>query len=109
MPAFAVRIAAGDTAVAYSGDTAPCAALPELAAGCDLLLCEADSARPDDPPVHHTPEEAGATATAAGVGRLVLTHIGPYLTAARAVERAAGRFRGPVTHAAPGDVLTATG
>ncbi|HEY3503076.1 MAG TPA: MBL fold metallo-hydrolase [Actinocatenispora sp.] len=103
VPAFAVRIAAGDVAVAYSGDTAPCAALTDLAAGCDLLLCEADGARPDE--AHHTPEDAGATATTAAVGRLVLTHVGPFLTGTDAVERAAAVFRGPVTLATPGEAL----
>ncbi|MFD8637447.1 MBL fold metallo-hydrolase [Streptomyces sp. NPDC059533] len=109
MPAFAVRIeggdgGSGDGSLVYSGDTAPCAALTELARGCDVLLCEADSAEPPavGERVHHTPEDAGDTARAAGAGRLVVTHVGPSLTPERAVSRAAARYRGPVEYAAPG-------
>ncbi|WBP88703.1 MBL fold metallo-hydrolase [Kitasatospora cathayae] len=102
MPAFALRVEAGGRSLVYSGDTAPCAALAELAAGCDLLLCEAEG----DDPAHHTAEQAGATATAAGAGRLVVTHVGRALTPAAAVARAATRFAGPVEHADPGAVFT---
>ncbi|MFF4011231.1 MBL fold metallo-hydrolase [Streptomyces sp. NPDC001717] len=108
VPAFAVRIedgggSAGGSLV-YSGDTAPCAALTELARGCDVLLCEADSTEPPavGERVHHTPEDAGDTAGAAGAGRLVVTHVGPSLTPEQAVSRAAARYRGPVEYAAPG-------
>ncbi|MEU6235067.1 MBL fold metallo-hydrolase [Kitasatospora sp. NPDC047058] len=103
IPAFALRVAdaAGRTLV-YSGDTAPCAALTELASGCDVLLCEAGYAGPEQDPVHHTPEDAGDTARAAGAARLVVTHVGRELTPASAVARAAERFGGPVEYAAPG-------
>ncbi|GAB2869010.1 MBL fold metallo-hydrolase [Actinocorallia aurea] len=105
MPAFALRVEEGGRSLVYSGDTAPCAALTEFAAGCDVLLCEADSASP--PPVgeravHHTSEEAGETAHAAGAGRLVVTHVGRSVAPEDAVRRAEGRFRGPVEYAAPG-------
>lgn len=73
MPAFAPRAEADGRSPAYSGDTAPCDALTELAAGCDLLVRGGDDTRGDtpggpgaEPPVHHTPEEAGETAYAAG-------------------------------------------
>ncbi|MEU4118703.1 MBL fold metallo-hydrolase [Kitasatospora sp. NPDC028055] len=102
MPAFALRAEAGGRSLVYSGDTAPCAALTELAADCDLLLCEAEG----DDPAHHTAEQAGATAAAARAGRLVVTHVGRALTPAEAVARAASRFAGPVGHADPGAVLT---
>ncbi|MEW2223030.1 MBL fold metallo-hydrolase [Streptomyces sp. NPDC006990] len=106
IPAFAVRIEAeaeGRT-LAYSGDTAPCANLAELAAGCDALLCEADStqASAEGPQVHHTPEDAGDAATAARAARLIVTHVGRTLTPQEAVTRASARFAGPVDHAAPG-------
>lgn len=104
MPAFAVRIEAADRSLVYSGDTAPCAALTSLAEGCDVLLCEAES--PQAPAggeqVHHTPEDAGDTATAARVGRLIVTHVGPFLTPGQAVARASARFDGPIDYAAPG-------
>lgn len=104
IPAFAVRIEAAAGSLVYSGDTAPCASLTELAAGCDVLLCEAESDRVpvDEEPVHHTPEEAGETARAASAGRLVVTHVGRFLTPEQAVTRAATRFGGAVDYAAPG-------
>ncbi|WP_432109469.1 MBL fold metallo-hydrolase [Streptomyces sp. AA1529] len=104
VPAFAVRIEAEGRTLAYSGDTAPCANLAELAAGCDVLLCEADSAQApaEGPQVHHTPEDAGDTATAARAARLIVTHVGRSLTPQQAVTRASARFTGPVDHAAPG-------
>lgn len=100
MPAFALRVEVDDNALVYSGDTAPCANLTGLAEGCDLLLCEAEGT----PDVHHTPEQAGATAGAAGVGRLVLTHVGRAVT--HPMERAAAEYGGPVGQAAPGRRFT---
>ncbi|GLY84489.1 hypothetical protein [Actinoallomurus iriomotensis] len=35
-------------------------------------------------------------------GRLIVTHVGPFLTPRQAVARAAARFTGPVDYAAPG-------
>ncbi|MEU6674590.1 MBL fold metallo-hydrolase [Streptomyces sp. NPDC046925] len=108
IPAFALRVAAGDSSLVYSGDTAPCAGLTALAEGCDVLLCEADSAeRPaDGEQVHHTHEDAGDTASAARAGRLIVTHVGRSLTPEQAVAGAATRFEGPVVHAAPGAVFS---
>ncbi|MET0134499.1 MAG: MBL fold metallo-hydrolase [Kibdelosporangium sp.] len=100
IPAYAVRIEHGGRSIVYSGDTGPCADLTVLAEGCDVLLCEADSA--ESTPGHHTPEEAGETARAAG--RLVVTHVGPFLTPRQAVERAASRYDGPIDYAEPGSV-----
>ncbi|MFJ6755100.1 MBL fold metallo-hydrolase [Streptomyces sp. NPDC091273] len=113
MPAFAVRVEAGGRSLVYSGDTAPCTALTALAEGCDLLLCEAESAGPPSPDegghLHHTPEEAGTTAAAARAGRLVVTHVGRGLTPDEAVSRASAHYAGPVDHAAPGTVFTLAG
>ncbi|MFD3656137.1 MBL fold metallo-hydrolase [Streptomyces sp. NPDC058620] len=111
MPAFAVRIedkgADGGGVLVYSGDTAPCASLVGLAAGCDVLLCEADSSTvpAGEPRVHHTPEEAGETARRAGAHRLVVTHVGPGMTPGDAVSRARRSYDGPVGHAAPGSTF----
>ncbi|GGU84775.1 MBL fold metallo-hydrolase [Streptomyces albospinus] len=104
MPAFAVRIEAAGTSLVYSGDTAPCPSLTELAEECDVLLCEAESAQPsvESEQVHHTPEDTGDTARAARAGRLLVTHVGRFLTPERAVARASARFDGPVEYAAPG-------
>ncbi|MCP2336345.1 MBL fold metallo-hydrolase [Actinomadura rupiterrae] len=108
MPAFALRAEAAGRTLAYSGDTAPCTALTELAAGCDLLLCEADTPDrlPPDEAVHHTPEDAGDTARAAGARRLLVTHVGPFLIPDEATKRAATRYHGPIDYAAPRSVHT---
>jgi ribonuclease BN (tRNA processing enzyme) len=83
-PAFGVRVTDGARVLAYSGDTGPCAALTELANGADLFLCEADVPAPS--PVHLTPEDAARAAHAAG--KLVLTHLGPFLAPGEAADRA---------------------
>jgi ribonuclease BN (tRNA processing enzyme) len=101
--AYGLRATADGRSLAYSGDCTPCAALDELAAGVDLLLCEADVDTPGNPHVHHTPEEAGALARRSGVGRLVVTHVGPTLTPEAATARAAGVFGGPTTTAVVGE------
>ncbi|WP_327290021.1 MBL fold metallo-hydrolase [Streptomyces sp. NBC_01198] len=102
VPAFALRIETAETSLVYSGDTAPCPNLMSLAEGCDVLLCEAESAQPAPERVHHTPEEAGETATAAQASRLIVTHVGRALPRDQAATRAATRFAGPVDYAAPG-------
>lgn len=98
MPAFAARFATADAVLAYSGDTAPCDALTDLARDCDVLLCEADG----ESTVHHTPEDAGATAAAANARRLLITHLGPRPDAEDAITSAATRFPGRIDYAAPG-------
>lgn len=74
---YAVRLTAGGRSLVYTGDTGPCPAVVELARGADALLAEA--AHPEGPGLppglHLTGREAGEHAAAAGVGRLLLTHI----------------------------------
>jgi ribonuclease BN (tRNA processing enzyme) len=104
IPAFGTRIEAGGASLVYSGDTAPCTSLVELARDCDALLCEAESRQEfeGEQRVHHTPEQAGATASATRAKRLIVTHVGPFLTPDEALTRAATQFDGPVDYAAPG-------
>ncbi|VXC22817.1 MBL fold metallo-hydrolase [Aeromicrobium sp. 9AM] len=77
IPAYAIRVATEDHSLVYSGDTGPTEALVDLAGGADLFLCEASFVESgDNPPnLHLTGAEAGAYATRAGVGRLLVTHI----------------------------------
>ncbi|GHH33948.1 MBL fold metallo-hydrolase [Lentzea cavernae] len=107
IPAFGVRVEAAGRSLTYSGDTAPCPNLTALASGTDVLLCEAESAAEVPDAVHHTPEDAGGTASAAGAERLVVTHVGRFLSPREAVARASARYGGPVGYAAPGSTLTA--
>lgn len=104
---FAVRIEHEGKAIAYSADTGPTENLVSLAAGADVLLCEASFTDGPGLPadLHLTARQAGEHATRAGVGRLVLTHLVPWGDRERAQEEAAASYRGNLTLAAPGMVL----
>lgn len=75
-----LRIEAGGRVLAYSGDTANCDALVELARGADVFLCEASwpSHPAPVPGIHLTGREAGQHAAKAGVKKLLLTHLMPF-------------------------------
>jgi ribonuclease BN (tRNA processing enzyme) len=75
-----LRIEAEGRVLAYSGDTASCDALVELARDADAFLCEASwpSVPPPPPGIHLTGREAGTHATLAGAKRLLLTHLMPF-------------------------------
>jgi len=102
MPAFGLRVQAGARTLAYSGDSAYCEGLVELAEGADLVLCEAGaSEHPPAGAVHCTPEDAARIAREAGAKRLVLTHV----DAPNARARALAGFPS-VTLALPGGSFT---
>ncbi|HKY31003.1 MAG TPA: MBL fold metallo-hydrolase [Candidatus Polarisedimenticolia bacterium] len=63
--------------LAYTGDTAFCEELVELARGVDLLLIEASAPDGEGVKGHMTPSEAGEVARRAGAGKVVLTHFYP--------------------------------
>lgn len=105
LPTLAVSLAAEGRRLVYSADTGPGGDLPALAAGADLLLCEAtlpDGPGTGDWPYHLSATAAGTLAREAGVGRLLLTHLAPMLDPARSVVEASEAFGGPVEWAAPG-------
>jgi ribonuclease BN (tRNA processing enzyme) len=101
---FAMRIEHEGRSLVYSGDTGPSAGLVTLAQGADLLLCEGSfvEGEPHKPDLHLTGKEAGDHAQAAGVGRLLLTHIPPWRDRDRALAEATPAFQGPVELAQPG-------
>lgn len=85
-PCFGYRIEAGGKVLAFSGDTVDCAGVRALAAGADLLVqcCYLPEAAVDTAErrllvdqVLASATQAGAIAAAAGVRRMVLTHIAP--------------------------------
>ncbi len=101
---YAVRVSAGGRTLVYSADTGPCEELVNLANGADTLLCEASNAdgAPHPPRLHLTGRQAGEHAEAAGVGRLLLTHIVPYGQPERARRAAGEAYDGPVDLARSG-------
>ncbi len=95
VPTYAVRVDAGTASVTYSADTGVCADLVSLAQGTDLLLCEAaqPSGESGYPPgLHLTGGQAGEHAAAARVGRLLLTHVPPWVDAEAQLSAARAAF-----------------
>ena len=102
--AYGIRVESGGRVIAYSGDTGPCQQLVELAEGADLLLAEAAfvEGRPNPVDLHMTGRQAGAAAAAAGVGRLVLTHIPPWNDPEVSLAEAREMYDGPLEAACTG-------
>ena len=85
-PCLGYRVEAEGKAVALSGDTIACAGLAELSAGVDVLVqcCQMPEATVRTPSQRVVADRviasaamAGQIAAAAGVGTLILTHLGP--------------------------------
>jgi ribonuclease BN (tRNA processing enzyme) len=74
---YAIRLSVDGRTLVYTGDTGPSERVVDLARGADVLLAEAAHPPGPDLPagLHLTGREAGEHAAAAGVGRLLLTHI----------------------------------
>jgi len=104
VPAYGMRVTAGDSVLAYSGDTGPCQQLVDLASGADLLLCEAAFVEGGDNPsdLHLTGKQAGAAAAEAGVSRLLLTHVPPWHDPQVSMREAREAYAGPLESAVPG-------
>ena len=95
VPTVAMRFAAGGRSLAYSADTGPGGGFPDLAAGADVVLCEATLSGNDEGeryPYHLTAAEAGEVAAAAGATRLILTHLSSTLRPEAAIRDAAETF-----------------
>jgi len=106
VPAYAIRLTAGDHTLVYSGDTGESDALVALASEADVFLCEASFSSEDAyvPNLHLTGQQAGEYAARAGVGRLIVTHVPPWGSRELAVAEAAKAFDGNVEAAQPGAV-----
>jgi ribonuclease BN (tRNA processing enzyme) len=104
---FGFRIEHDGQVLAYSADTGPDAELVRLAAGADVLLCEASFLDGQDltPDLHLTARQAAEHAVRAGVGELVLTHLVAWNDPATTLEQAAAAFDGRLTLASPGRQL----
>ena len=94
-----MRVEHGGRSLVYSGDTGPCAGLVEAARGADVLLCEATWPHVtewwDEPPtgIHLSGRQAGEHAAAAGVGRLLITHVPAWFDAPGAARGGEGGLR----------------
>lgn len=111
VPALAFRIEFAGLSIVYSGDTTSTTDnMIELARGADLLIYDTaimDGALPPFSLLHTTPTRIGLVAAAAGVTKLILSHITP-ATEANIAEietliRAQG-FTGMIQRAADLDV-----
>jgi ribonuclease BN (tRNA processing enzyme) len=102
--AYGFRIEYGGAVLCYTGDTGPCDALLPLASGAHTLLAEASWTDQPDRPVglHLSGRQAGELATAAGVGRLVVTHVLPWADRTAVLAEAKAAFNGEVLPAEPG-------
>jgi ribonuclease BN (tRNA processing enzyme) len=99
VPTLSMRIEAEGRVLTYSADSAGGPVLVEAATGADLFLCEAtwQGEQLDHPSgIHLTAYDAGDVATAAGVGRLMLTHIAGNLDRDVSLAQARTRFDGPI-------------
>jgi ribonuclease BN (tRNA processing enzyme) len=108
-PTFALRLDAGGSSICYSADCLPNDALPALARGCDLLLCECSMGAGPVPAgvAHLDAPAAGAIAARAGAGRVLLTHCYPEFDRDAALAAARAAFAGPVDWARQGEAVPA--
>jgi ribonuclease BN (tRNA processing enzyme) len=107
-PNAGVRLAAGGHVLAYTGDTGPDDGVIDLARGADLLLAEAsfiDQVPEDSLRTLSSARQQGRQASAAGAGRLILTHLLPGTDPAAARAAAGWGYRGEVGVATPGLVV----
>jgi ribonuclease BN (tRNA processing enzyme) len=98
-----MRVDGGGRSLGYSADTGPGWSLDALGRGLDLALCEATMATEEEGTLQHlSARQAGASARAAGAGRLVLTHLWPTVDAERSRAEGSEAFGSPVELAAVG-------
>ena len=104
--AISVECDGGPAKIVYGADSRPTLDLVHFAQDADLFLIEATLPRPERSGErgHLTPREAGEHGKAAGVKRLVITHISDELDALWAKNEAQDAFGGPVEVASEGAV-----
>jgi ribonuclease BN (tRNA processing enzyme) len=94
---LAVRVDAGGRSLGYSADSGPGWSLEALGPGLHLGLCEATFLRDrEGSSPHMSARQAGLTARAAAVERLLLTHLWPTIEPGAARSEAAAAFGHPV-------------
>lgn len=99
----AVRVEGPGRALGYSADSGPGWTLDSLGRDLDLALCEATYTSDFEGTAGHmTGKQAGSTAKAASVRRLVVTHRWPTIPAEEIEKEAAESFGGPIEQAVVG-------
>jgi ribonuclease BN (tRNA processing enzyme) len=108
VPDYAVRLEHDGRSLVFSGDTAPCDELVQLARGANVALFEAGwpAGANESLGIHLTPAQAARHAQDAGAERLILTHMLPWCDRDAALAEANTIFDGPVALAAAGDVIS---
>ncbi|HEX6358515.1 MBL fold metallo-hydrolase [Actinophytocola sp.] len=96
--AYGFRFTHNGRTFTYTGDTAVCDTLDDLAHAADTLLGEASwTHSPVRPPgVHLSGRELGELATRASVGRLLITHVAPWTDPAAVLAEAQETYEGEV-------------
>ena len=90
----ALRLDAGGRSLVYTGDTGPSSDVVALAQGADVLLAEAAHPEIEGLPanLHLTGRQAGEHALAAGVDRLLITHVPTWVEREQQLKSAAAVF-----------------
>jgi ribonuclease BN (tRNA processing enzyme) len=104
-PCLAMTVRADGGTFAFSGDTALCPQLLDVARGADLFLCEASLPHEEAPGGyrgHLSARQAGEVAREAGAARLLLTHLWPFHDLSRLVAEASEAFGGETALAEEG-------
>jgi ribonuclease BN (tRNA processing enzyme) len=103
-----IRLTAGGTTLAYTGDSGPSPQIARLSQDADMLLAEAsyvDRVPEDTRESLSSARQAGQYAADADVGRLVLTHLLPGTPATAAHAAAADSYPGKIDIAVAGLTL----
>ncbi len=103
---LAFRVEAEGRVVVYSGDAIESPALVRLARDATVFVCECSFPRGWPTPDHVTADGAGRMARAAGVRRLVLSHLYPPAQDVDVKAQARAEYEGEVVVAVDGTTVT---
>ncbi|MBI4607923.1 MAG: MBL fold metallo-hydrolase [Candidatus Rokubacteria bacterium] len=98
LDSLAYRLDSAEGSVVFTGDTQPCQSVVELARGADMMLCMCWDEQERMIASGEAAGQCGTTGAAemareAGVGKLVLVHVGPHLASHGPMEKGIGDVR----------------